>query len=55
MKNLFWLTRQKKKTGNYKYAWVSNGNIYMKKSENSNLIRINTKEDLDNLDCINII
>lgn len=50
MKQLFWLARQKKKTSNFKYVWTSNGNIYVKKDENSNPKRITTKEELDTID-----
>jgi cell division protein FtsB len=44
-KNLFWLARNTKNIG-YKYAWVKNGRIRVRKDENSPIIFINSPEDI---------
>lgn len=44
-RRLFWLARQTKKIG-YKYCWVKNGNIYIRKAENTPFIRITQEEDI---------
>ena len=47
-KRLFWLTKQKAKSLEYKFYWTFNGNIFVRKQENIDKIIIR-KEDLDNL------
>lgn len=46
-KDLFWRARQAKKKLNYLYCWVDrNGNIYMKRKADSQIILIKTPEDI---------
>ena len=47
-KRLFWLTKQKAKSLEYNFYWTFNGNIFLRKQENTDKI-ITRKEDLDNL------
>lgn len=42
-------TQQFKKENNFKYAWVSNGSILLRKEENSKIVMIEKEEDLANL------
>lgn len=44
-KNLFWLARGTKKQG-YKYAWVKDGRIFIRKDDNSKIIAINSPSDI---------
>ena len=46
---LFWLTKQKAKSLEYKFYWTFNGNIFVRKQENTDKIIIRKEEDLDNL------
>ena len=39
-KKLFWQTKVKVKKMNYKYYWSINGNIYIKKSDNSETLSV---------------
>ena len=48
-KNLFWETKQAAKEQNYDYFWTNNGQIYIRKDEESNKIHIKSKTDLDSL------
>lgn len=49
-KELFYLALQKKKELNWKFIWSTNGQILMRKSENSKIIPISNKKDLEKLD-----
>ena len=48
-KQLFYLARNKKKDSNYKYVWVKNGNVFMRKLDGHDAIKITCEEDLANL------
>lgn len=48
-KELFWLARQKGKAQGYKFVWVKRGKIFAKKSEGSDLIRVNQITDIDSI------
>lgn len=48
-KELLWQARKIKKEKNYKYAWYKNGNIFLRKSDNTGIIKINDESDLNNL------
>lgn len=45
-KRLFYLARDFSKTNNYTFCWSSHGNIYMRKSQGTKLIRIDSEEDI---------
>ena len=45
-KKLFWQTKVKGKKMNYKYYWSMNGNIYIKKSDNSETLSVKSSKDL---------
>ena len=46
-KRLRWLAMQKKTAANYKYCWISkNGRLCMKKSDGSEVVPINSEEDI---------
>ena len=45
-KKLFWKVKQKAKTSQYKFYWTSNGNIFVKKSEEFGSILIKNVLDL---------
>ena len=42
-------TRQKALTNHYKFVWVQNGNVLVRKAENSNIIHISSMDDLGKL------
>lgn len=46
---LFYKARQLKKEHQYKYLWTRDGNIYIKKTDISNKIKINTHSDLEKI------
>ncbi|CAN7950500.1 unnamed protein product [Ixodes hexagonus] len=46
-RELFWMVRERAKQNQYKFTWVKNGKIFVKKSENSPVLRINRVADLD--------
>ena len=48
-KRLFWLSKQKAKELEYKYFWTQNGQIFVRKNEESENVLIRTKSDLDQL------
>lgn len=48
-KNLFWLTRNFKKQHGFKYAWVKNGQVKLRKDDNSKIININGVKDFPNI------
>lgn len=48
-KELFWQARQKGKVQGYKFVWVKRAKIFAKKSENSELVRINQLADIDKI------
>ncbi|CAN7989487.1 unnamed protein product, partial [Ixodes hexagonus] len=48
-KGLFWQARQKGKAQCYKFVWVKRAKIFAKKSEDSELVRINQLADIDKL------
>ncbi|BET01435.1 Hypothetical protein NTJ_14251 [Nesidiocoris tenuis] len=43
--HLFWLARSVAKVENFKFAWVSNGSIYLKKTEDAIPVRIKELQD----------
>lgn len=45
---LHMLARKYKKDNNYKYVWVSDGNILLKKDDNSKIRRVQDENDLKN-------
>lgn len=45
-KELFWNARVRGKELNFKFVWVKNGSIFMRKDENATSIRIGCMEDL---------
>lgn len=45
-KELFWRTKEVKIDKKYKFLWTKNGNIFIRKTENSGIIRIDSEEDL---------
>lgn len=48
-KELLWRTKKMKIEKKYKFLWIKNGNIFIRKSENSEIIRIDSEEDLDKI------
>ena len=45
-KKLLWMTKQKAKLADYKYLWTSNGNIFVRKSEETDALAVKTNDDL---------
>ena len=45
-KKLLWMTKQKAKLADYKYLWTSNGNIFVRKSEETDALTVKTNDDL---------
>lgn len=50
IKELLWKTKQVKIEKGYRFVWVRNGSIYLRKLEKSEAIQINCQEDLQKLD-----
>ena len=48
-KKLLWQTKQAAKERDYDYFWTNNGQIYLRKDEESNKIHIKSETDLDDL------
>ncbi|XP_075988998.1 uncharacterized protein LOC142984975 [Anticarsia gemmatalis] len=48
MRFLFWETRSQLKN-NYKFIWIQNSNILVKKSENGKIVRIKNEDDIKRL------
>lgn len=48
-KNLLWKTKQIKSEKKFKFLWIKNGTILLRKNENSQTIRITSEENLGNL------
>lgn len=48
-KELLWNTKKLKNEKKYKYLWIKNGTILLRKHENSQVIVIDSQEDLDKL------
>lgn len=48
-KDLLWKTRKAKKEKNFKYAWYKLGNIYLRKNDNTAIIKITDELDLAKL------
>lgn len=48
-KNLLWKTKQIKSEKKFKFLWIKNGTILLRKNENSETIRITSEENLGNL------
>lgn len=46
---LFYLARKFSKTHNYKFCWTSRGAVYLRKSESSSQIKINSLSDIEKL------
>lgn len=44
-KKLFWLARQLRSAG-YKFVWVKDGQVKVRKNEHSKVININTPDDI---------
>lgn len=47
LKKVFYLARNFKKVNNFKFCWVRDGKIYVRKNETSKIYRIQTEEDLN--------
>ena len=45
-KRLFWQTKQKAKEKSFKFFWTMNGNIFVRKSDDKNIIAIKCDQDL---------
>ena len=45
-KELLWKARNLKREKNYKYVWYKNGNIYLRKNDNTEAMRISNESDL---------
>ena len=45
-KKLFATAREYKKTNGYKYLWIRNGKILLRKNDNDPVLRINSSDDL---------
>ena len=45
-KQLFWKTKQKAKNAGYRFFWTTNGNIFVRKTENSEATQIKSENDL---------
>ena len=43
---LFWKTKQKAKNAGYRFFWTTNGNIFLRKTENSEATQIKSENDL---------
>ena len=48
---LFWQTRNFKATHKYKYVWTFRQKIYIRKTQDSDAININSEDDLNALTC----
>ena len=46
-KKLFWQTKQKAKKVGFTYFWTTNGNIFMKKTDQAEVIAIKNENDLN--------
>ena len=46
-KKLFWLTKQKAKKIGFKYLWTTNGNIFVKQTDQAEVIAIKNEKDVD--------
>lgn len=47
LKKIFYLSRNFKKVNNFKFCWVRDGKIYLRKHETSKIYRIQAEEDLN--------
>lgn len=47
IKDLFWKTKNLKLEKGYKFLWTRNGTVYLRKTENSEPIKISCEEDLE--------
>lgn len=48
-KRLFYLAREYAKENEFKFCWVKNGQIFLRKTENGTLIKITNEADFDNI------
>lgn len=48
-RTLFYQTKIATTTKNYKFIWVSNGDILMRKNENSKILKIKSSQDINTL------
>ena len=48
-KNLFNLAKQKQNANNYKFLWTRNGKIFLRKTENSAVIKIDSEDIINSL------
>ncbi|KAG8336837.1 hypothetical protein J6590_037056 [Homalodisca vitripennis] len=48
-RNLYAAAREAKKTRKYTYLWIQNGNILLRKDQESSVVRIASMDDLDGL------
>lgn len=46
MKKIFFMARDFAKTNDYRYCWISNGKVYLRKREGERYTRINNENDL---------
>ena len=49
LQNLLYEAKRFKTTNGYKFWWARNNQVYLRKSDNAGLIRVNTLQDLSNL------
>ena len=45
-KRLFWQTKQEAKEKGFKFFWTMNGNIFVRKFDDTNIIAIKCNQDL---------
>ena len=45
-KKLFWKAKQLAKTNNYKFFWTVNGNVFVRKAEETEAVLIKNEHDL---------
>ena len=48
-KELFWRTKQKAKDLGYRYIWTNNGQIYLRKKDDSKAIIVNNPGDIETI------
>ena len=48
-RSLFAAAQERKRTLNFKYVWTKSGVVHMRKTDDSDVIVINSAEDIQNL------
>jgi hypothetical protein len=51
-RHLYYLARQKKKELGYRFCWTKHGNIFMRKEEHGSVTKIETEDDLKELEAV---